>query len=187
MADPRTEELREMAEHRGLRLVRSRRRKPGGDFGRYGLVDRRSGKDVFGVGKRGLQASDEEIERFLRGQDVATWKSSAKAARTVSSGPERPPRPPRDPLSTHPRSAARHKARPASPAPSPAAKGEPEPELEFRKGTKADVATLARLVGELSGGVERAGLQRQMAALARQKAPLLVADKGGWSVSSLTA
>jgi hypothetical protein len=43
MADPRDEMLREMAKHRGLRLIRSRRRKPGGDFGRKGHTDIKTG------------------------------------------------------------------------------------------------------------------------------------------------
>ena len=46
--------LREMAKHRGFKLVKSRRRKPGGDFGRFGLVDAKTGQDCFGIGKHGL-------------------------------------------------------------------------------------------------------------------------------------
>src|SRR5688572_17901095 len=61
------EALREMAANRGCRLVRSRRRKPGGDFGRLGLADLKSGKEVFGFGRKGLEATPEEIESFLRG------------------------------------------------------------------------------------------------------------------------
>src|SRR6478609_9482402 len=72
--------LREMAENRGLRLVKSRRRKPGGDFGRYGLKEKESGKEVFGFGKTGLTAGAEEIEAHLRDYMVADWKSSLKQA-----------------------------------------------------------------------------------------------------------
>ena len=36
--------LRAMAQVRGLKLVKSRRRKPGGDFGRYGLKDAKTDK-----------------------------------------------------------------------------------------------------------------------------------------------
>ena len=39
MANEITDTLREMAANRGLKLVSSRRRKPGGDFGKYGLKD----------------------------------------------------------------------------------------------------------------------------------------------------
>ena len=72
--------LREMAENRGLRLVKSRRRKPGGDFGRYGLKEKEGGKEVFGFGKTGLTAGPEEIEAHLRDYMVADWKSSLKQA-----------------------------------------------------------------------------------------------------------
>src|SRR5687767_13271766 len=74
------EALREMAANRGCRLVRSRRRKPGGDFGRLGLADLKSGKEVFGFGKKGLEATPEQIESFLRGSMTSTWKKSLAAA-----------------------------------------------------------------------------------------------------------
>jgi len=38
--EPNAEQLRAMAEHRGMKLVRSRKRTPGvGDFGKYCLTD----------------------------------------------------------------------------------------------------------------------------------------------------
>lgn len=70
------DQLREMAAHRGLRLVKSRRRKPGGDCGRYGLKDAK-GEPVFGIGADGLTASAAEIEAHLRGATRATWGKSA--------------------------------------------------------------------------------------------------------------
>jgi mannose-6-phosphate isomerase-like protein (cupin superfamily) len=76
MADEKTEALREMARHRGLKLKTSRRRKPGGDFGLFGLVDTAE-KPVLGVGEKGLEASAEEVEAYLRDAMRATWKSSA--------------------------------------------------------------------------------------------------------------
>jgi hypothetical protein len=45
--------LREMAQHRGFKLVKSRRRKPGGDFGRYGLTMRRRGRTASGSARAG--------------------------------------------------------------------------------------------------------------------------------------
>lgn len=71
-----TDKLREMAGHRGLRLVASRRRKPGGDFGRYGLHDAQ-GERVFGVGEDGLTATADEIEAYLRGATSSAWSKSA--------------------------------------------------------------------------------------------------------------
>jgi len=70
------DQLREMAAHRGLKLVKSRRRKPGGDFGRYGLKDAK-GEPVFGFGKDALTATAEEIEAHLRGASRDTWGKSA--------------------------------------------------------------------------------------------------------------
>jgi hypothetical protein len=74
--------LREMAQVRGLRLVKSRRRKPGGDFGRYGLKDAGSGKPCFGIGERGLTASVAEIEGFLRDRIKSDWQNSVSAPNT---------------------------------------------------------------------------------------------------------
>ncbi len=72
------EELREAATHRGLKLVKSRRRKPGvGDYGKFGLTDA-AGKPLFGVGDVGLTASAEEIAAYLRKGEVSTWVESAK-------------------------------------------------------------------------------------------------------------
>ncbi len=68
--------LREAAKARGLRLVKSRRRKPGGDFGRYGLIGLDSGRQCLGFGAEGLTASAEEVHAYLRGGEVASWKRS---------------------------------------------------------------------------------------------------------------
>ena len=72
------EDLREAASHRGLKLIKSRRRKPGvGDFGRFGLADA-SGKSLFGVGDDGLTATADQIADFLRKGEASTWAASAK-------------------------------------------------------------------------------------------------------------
>lgn len=89
-ADPVGEEgdhddaLREMAQHRGFKLLKSRRRKPGvGDFGRFGLNDA-SGKPVMGVGPEGLTALPEEVEAFLRTGAVDSWRKSARDGPNLS-------------------------------------------------------------------------------------------------------
>ncbi len=80
MADKdRDAELRALAGHRGLRLVKSRRRKRGGDRGRYALADAATGEKCFGFGKEGLEATGEEIEAYLRARAEATWRKSAGA------------------------------------------------------------------------------------------------------------
>ncbi|HWU96785.1 MAG TPA: hypothetical protein VN029_14395 [Sphingomonas sp.] len=80
MANETTDQLREMAGHRGLKLVTSRRRKPGGDFGKYGLKDA-AGAPVFGIDARGLTASPDEIEDYLRGAASNAWSKSAGAVK----------------------------------------------------------------------------------------------------------
>jgi ribosomal protein S18 acetylase RimI-like enzyme len=78
MADESLEdELRQMAQHRGLKLVKSRRRKPGtGDYGKYGLTDA-SGTALVGIGEGGLTASPHDITSYLRKGAAGTWKESA--------------------------------------------------------------------------------------------------------------
>jgi GNAT superfamily N-acetyltransferase len=77
MAEPKPDDmLREAAKARGFRLVKSRRRKPGGDFGRYGLVDLKSGRECLGFGREGLTATAAQVHDYLRGGEVASWKRS---------------------------------------------------------------------------------------------------------------
>lgn len=72
------QKLREMAEHRGFKLVKSRRRKPGtGDYGKFGLTQA-DGKALLGIGEAGLTASASDIEAYLRKGSVSTWKASAE-------------------------------------------------------------------------------------------------------------
>jgi ribosomal protein S18 acetylase RimI-like enzyme len=86
--------LRELAANRGCKLVGSRIRTPGrGDHGRFGLKDAKTGREVFGFGRKGLTASPEEIEEFLRGNATATWKSSVGKAKRAAPAPKPKPEP----------------------------------------------------------------------------------------------
>ena len=137
--------LRETAKHRGFKLVKSRRRKPGGDFGRYGLKAAQSGEECLGFGKTGLTATAEEVETFLRSQTASTWKKSlgavgSPARRSLEKrhsvktreAPERPsPSPPKE--------------KPAAP-PKPA----PKPQLRIREADAVDSEALAGLVSAFS-------------------------------------
>jgi quercetin dioxygenase-like cupin family protein len=106
MANENTEHLREMATHRGLKLVTSRRRKPGGDFGLYGLKDP-AGAAVFGIEDEELRASAEELEAYLRDATRATW---GKSAGSVKARPK--PRPePKVPPAPRPRPKPRFKVK----------------------------------------------------------------------------
>lgn len=83
------QKLRDMAEHRGLKLLKSRKRKPGsGDYGKFGLIDA-EGKALLGMSKEGLTASPEDIEAYLRKGATSTWKASAEATPARSANPSR--------------------------------------------------------------------------------------------------
>jgi ribosomal protein S18 acetylase RimI-like enzyme len=143
------ETLREMAQNRGCKLVSSRIRTLGrGDYGRFGLKDARTGREVFGFGKSGLTASPEEIEQYLRGDAAATWKSSVGKIK---------------------RSAA--KAEPAPKAP-------PEPKLVLRDARPRDAEAIAALIGALGYEASAADVRRRLAALAKAGQQIVVADKG---------
>lgn len=94
MASEADEILRESARHRGLKLVTSRRRRPGGDFGKYGLTDA-SGKRLLGFGEDGLTADAAEIEAYLRGAMRSDWREAAKGLpqRKPAPKPKAPPKP----------------------------------------------------------------------------------------------
>ena len=135
--------LREMAENRGCKLVRSRIRTPGrGDYGRYGLKDAKTGKERLGFGKNGLTATADEVEAWLRGGGASAWKSS------VGKTP------------------ARKKAE-ARPAPQPKA----EPKLAIRDVRPKDIDALVKLIGELGYEVTPAELRTRIAAAQSASSP----------------
>lgn len=76
MVSEADQKLREMAAHRGLKLIRSRRRKEGGDYGLFGLKDA-EGKPVLGIESASVSATYEEVEDYLRDQLHADWTRSA--------------------------------------------------------------------------------------------------------------
>ena len=81
MADPPDDAaLREIAANRGMRVVRSRRRKPGaGDYGKLGLTDR-EGRRLLGFAEDGsLTATAAEVAAYLRRDENATWAESVRA------------------------------------------------------------------------------------------------------------
>lgn len=149
------EALREMAENRGLKLVKSRVRTPGrGDYGRFGLKESKTGKEVLGFGKRGLTATADEVETFLRGGTTSAWKSSVGK--------------------TPPKKAARAKKEPP-PAPRPGA----EPKLAIRDARPKDAEALAALIVGLGYEVNADELRKRLATLRKAGQLALVADRGG--------
>lgn len=160
----RDEALREMAANRGCKLVKSRIRTPGrGDYGRYGLEDAKTGRQVLGFGKKGLTATDEEVEAFLRGGAAASWKSS------VGATPAR-------------RTPAAKAARKPEPKPEPA----PEPPLAIRQAQPKDAAALAELIVALGYDATAADVRARLAALRKAGLPALVALSGKQVVGCLT-
>ncbi|WCM25463.1 hypothetical protein NDN01_15555 [Sphingomonas sp. QA11] len=138
MADEKNKALREMARHRGLTLKTSRRRQPGGDFGRYGLVDA-AGKPVLGIGAAGLEASAEEVETFLRDAMRATWKSSAGTVKARKVVPE-------------PEAEAR-------PEPAPKPKPKPKPKLKVAVANLFAKLPAARRAEAFTGLLDRPGVR----------------------------
>jgi ribosomal protein S18 acetylase RimI-like enzyme len=166
----RDEMLRDMARNRGCRLLKSRRRKPGGDYGRYGLKDAGTGKEVFGFGKSGLTASAEDIEAHLRDFATADWKASLKdAARAPDPKPE--PK----------RTKAKAKAAPSPPPPPAPAPPPPPPpappKLKIREAKAADAEAIASLVRALGFDVTEKDAAARLRALAGCGEPLLVAER----------
>lgn len=196
--EPTADDLRAMAEHRGLKLVRSRKRTPGvGDYGKFGLTDA-GGKPLLGMGDDGLTATAEEVEQYLRGGIVSSWKRSAettpdsppakgKKAREPDLDEERP---------VHRKSAdpSRGKALPPparrkqDPPPPPRARPvlrvvEPEPiqepELKVRAATNRDARAIGKLLAQLADPPRPASISRNLETIAKTKAGIIVAEKDG--------
>jgi ribosomal protein S18 acetylase RimI-like enzyme len=177
MADGDPEDvLRDMAANRGCRLVKSRKRTPGaGDYGRYGLRDAKSGQDVYGFGAKGLTATAEEIEAYLRGGLRASWKQSLTATPAVpkagkrkahKAAPEKPE--------------AEKQTRRSPPAPPPPPPRAPsKPALAVREAAPRDARAISGLLGELGFPVEAADVRNRLTALKKAGEPPLVADEKG--------
>jgi ribosomal protein S18 acetylase RimI-like enzyme len=161
--------LRDMARNRGCRLVRSRRRKPGGDYGRYGLKDASSGRDVLGFGPEGLTATAEEVESFLRGGLAAEWRQSVAATPAApKAARRRAGAPARDAAEPAP-------APPPPPPPPPPPKPAPAPTLQVREAKPDDAGAVAALIAALGFPAHEADVARRMAALRKAGEPPLVA------------
>jgi len=192
--EPTADELRAIAEHRGMKLVRSRKRTPGvGDYGKFGLTDA-AGKPLLGIGKQGLTASAAEIAQYLRGGAAESWKISAE--REPAAKPAK--KTPRAPEPVEEQSPIRRRGK-AFPPPEPARKRQdpppppkakpvlrivkpetlPEPELSLRPATGKDRKALGRLLAQLAEPPKRISIDANVEAIGKAKAGLLVADAGG--------
>lgn len=197
--------LRAMAAHRGLKLLRSRKRTPGvGDYGKFGLTDA-AGKAVLGIEARGLSATAEEIEDYLRLSSKAAWKRAAettvrltpkkKAAARERASSIGPAPATRKATGEHGKMVTRSKAgqqtraqadRPARSKPDLriVATQKPAPPSEIaltiRNAKASDAPALTALLAALAGSKgDRAAIERALPALRGGKAGLLVAEKDG--------
>jgi N-acetylglutamate synthase-like GNAT family acetyltransferase len=183
--------LRAMAQHRGFRLVRSRRRKPGtGDYGRYGLTE--GDKEIFGFGANGLAATAEEIASFLRRGELSAWgesisKMPAQSKSVPASKPAAEPQPAspppqkRPPTRSKPRTPVRRPAPSPSPrAPPPLADASPAPALSIRTATRGDAESIATLLTMLDGiDVDAKTVADRLALSNKGSAAVLVAQEDG--------
>lgn len=179
--------LREMAQVRGLKLVKSRRRKPGGDFGHYGLKDAKSDKPCFGIGERGLKATAEDVEKYLRGQSKAEWKRSLIApvsapkpaprhAKRPVADPEPAPRRAKRTVAEPERAPVRPLARPikAKPPPPPKPVSQPKVGLVIRAAKASDARAIATLMDEPPTPSK---IATTISALAKAGKPVFVAEE----------
>lgn len=182
--------LRDMAANRGCKLQKSRRRKPGGDFGRYGLKDAKTGAEILGFGPKGLTATADEIRDFLRGGAVAGWKSSLRAAGKPDQGQPRKSgkRETEEPPTAEPekpkpkvRKERRDPKEPKEPKASREAKKPKEAKparLVIREARPKDAEAIAFLIGTLGYDMAAADIRRRLVRLRKKDEPALVADRG---------
>ncbi|MEA3032726.1 MAG: hypothetical protein QOH86_742, partial [Sphingomonadales bacterium] len=165
----RDEMLREMAANRGCRLVKSRKRKPGsGDYGRYGLRDAKTGQDVYGLGARGLTATAEDIENYLRGGLRSSWKQSLREAPSL---PRAARRKPAEPEAKKPEPVPKPKPSPSPPPPA----DPPQPALSVREAMPRDAEAISVLLGQLGFPTDAADIRRRLPRLRKVGEPVLVA------------
>ena len=164
MSDPRLDELSESARNRGLKLVRSRVRTPGKrGFGKVGLTDN-AGKPVLGMDAKGPTATPDEVEEYLRNLGAQDWGASLDVAVLPRKKKRNVAREPANDIEPAPKQA---------PPPPPAPKPAPRPKVREAKPEDADA--LVGLIALLEHGVEKKGVRKRIAALAKQDMAPLVA------------
>lgn len=191
-----------MAEHRGLKLIRSRKRTPGvGDYGKFGLTDV-AGKAILGVSECGLTASAKEIEAYLRASTRDTWKRSGEtipAAKPRKRQPHRTdPVDDESPIRRRPTIGSRDRSSAPTrqkhdlprkadgiPAVMPVLKivskdPTPQPQLKLRAALKTDAAILAHLLEQLADQkINRSEVARNLESVREAKGQVLVAERSG--------
>jgi GNAT superfamily N-acetyltransferase len=173
VSDERIDALAETARNRGLKLVRSRVRKPGKRrFGKVGLTDA-SGKAVFGMDAKGPIGSPDDAEQFLRNLGAKDWGASLDVAVMPRKKPKKPAREAandREPEKAAPRVPTAKE----QPAPRPPKPKEP-PKPQLREAKPADAARLVELIDELGHAIDEKQLRKNLAGLKKVGETPLVA------------
>lgn len=195
--EPTHAQLRAMAEHRGLKLVRSRKRTPGiGDFGKFGLTDA-SGKPLLGIGDDGLTASAADVEDYLRGGALSSWKLSAdnvpgslprkpkaeRPRREEGNDGESPAR--RKRTAAAPRRSGAAPALQQDPPPPPRATPRlrivepvPAPALRIRRAAVADADALRNLLTQMRRAPKESAIEANLTQLRKAAGDLVIAELG---------
>ena len=199
--------LREAAKHRGLKLVKSRKRKPGvGDYGHFGLKDA-DGKALFGIGADGLTATAREIADYLRKGEASTWAESAKVtperaaqdkirsstrddndirASAIRVRPQTNRRAIEEPPTedeperrdTKTQTGSATKAKASEQIVEATPEPKPAPELSLRTARPGDAEALVRIMGLIGFSGSESEMGRSIASASRRKEPIIVADRG---------
>jgi len=170
VSDPRIDQLAESARNRGLKLVRSRVRKPGKrGFGKVGLTNP-SGQAVFGMDGKEPTGTPDEVELYLRNLGAKDWGASLDLAvvprKRKSSAKKAVPAAANDP-----------EPRPKSePRPKPRPEPEPPPKPSIRPAKPADAKVLVELIEFLGHDIDEKSVRRNITNLTKAgEAPLVAA------------
>jgi GNAT superfamily N-acetyltransferase len=161
MSDERIDGLAETARNRGLKLVRSRVRKPNKRrFGKVGLTDP-SGKPVFGMDAKGPIGSPDDAEHFLRNLGARDWGASLDVAVM--------------PRKKKPKRQAANDVEPAEKPAPPPPKPKEKPKPQLRDAKPRDAPRLVDLITFLGHEITEKAVRKNLATLKKLGETPLVA------------
>jgi GNAT superfamily N-acetyltransferase len=161
MSDERIDGLAETARNRGLKLVRSRVRKPNTRrFGKVGLTDP-SGKPVFGMDAKGPIGSPDDAEHFLRNLGARDWGASLDVAVM--------------PRKKKPKRQAANDVEPAEKPAPPPPKPKEKPKPQLRDAKPRDAPRLVDLITFLGHEITEKAVRKNLATLKKLGETPLVA------------
>jgi GNAT superfamily N-acetyltransferase len=174
VSDERLDLLAESARNRGLKLVRSRIRKPGKrGFGKVGLTDQ-TGQAVLGMAADGPTAEPDEVEAYLRNLGAKDWGASLDVAALPRKRKPARPEGVRGTAANDREPAPKLKIVPKPAPPPPKPKPKPEPKPQIRAARPGDAPALAVLIKSLGHEIDEKTVRKNIAKLARAgEAPLV--------------